>query len=357
VHNSPSRSEIYNQFEDEVEKRTAEIRAEHEAAVRKAKKQVAEMQRQMESTIAERVEEQIAAIRPTMDVQFAERLRDEIEAVRIQIQREAEARIQTRTEEIYKDYKANIARMAEEMRRDFDQQFHEATTDVRRTIRDRYRVKFEERLAVLAKEVEVECQRKFVDEMQTFEAETEARIREDLLTNQESRLRKELEQAFRGEMEVADVNEMRAIFAELCEAAGITMTSFDVARFVRIVSRLSKEILEIRDRLELRQGSFLSAIIGLQDEVAHLDQYKTHTRGLLVMQAQRIADLKKSTHEASWVNWAKSIHTEVCGVEFEDDDCLELRLRIEERLAKILATSTERNGKSVWSKAVRDASE
>jgi hypothetical protein len=129
--------------------------------------------------------------------------------------------------------------------------------------------------------------------------------------------------AFEGE---SIIGRLRPAFAELCRVTGAGSSDFELDEFISLTRSVSHEILEIRQQLQDNR-----------EELSQLDQYRTHTRSLLVMLSQRVADLKKQTGEAAWLGWAKKVHSLVCGAEFQaEDDIAELRLNIEEGISSLL---------------------
>ena len=65
----------------------------------------------------------------------------------------------------------------------------------------------------------------------------------------------------------------------------------------------------------------------MQQQIQHLDQLHTQTRGLLVRQSEIINNLRPST---AWLTWAQRLHRVMCGGERAPDDVDELRMGIEE---------------------------
>jgi hypothetical protein len=207
---------------------------------------------------------------------------------------------------VRQQYDADVATQArilaaeiqqEDLQRTLQHQLREA----KKSLRARFQEEFARRL-----EEEVAGQRREITDQ----------IRTDL----ESKFRAE-RAAFRPQ-QFADSHgdELDAVLPELCRAAGIRPRHCDIAGFLRIVSQLSRECIEIREQTKVMDGPLIGSFLGLRDEVAHLDQYKCRTRGVLVMQAQQIDGLRTHTRQSSWMNWAKALYAEMHGCEFDGDD-------------------------------------
>jgi hypothetical protein len=114
----------------------------------------------------------------------------------------------------------------------------------------------------------------------------------EILEDPQSDVRAELLSTFECE---TVTEKLRPAFADLCKVTGAELNDFGLDEFVGLSLSVSQEMLDIRRQLQ-----------DSREELMQLDQYRTHTRSLLVMLSQRVADLKKQTGSAGEKRYIRS---------------------------------------------------
>jgi hypothetical protein len=291
--------------------------------------------------------------------ELAKQLRDEVTRLRRQITEELEESVrQTATETIRKETEAELVpRLSKRLRSEIiadlkqriqrredddgsDQQLAQLVDELRSQLRDELRgqitAEFDESIRqrtdrireeterdlrrTLSTEIEADLRQRLADEIEAklskrLRPEIERELREKVIDG----LRREMEETIREKVRLELVpiltkqiwDETDSQCAELheliCEELGITSDGFSRAAFADVCRRIAREVLELRTRLGI-SNDLLQFVVDLQCENAHLDQLHTHTRSLLVRQAQLISELRQSSHTARWREWTDRLY-------------------------------------------------
>ena len=141
---------------------------------------------------------------------------------------------------------------------------------------------------------------------------------------------------------------LSSVYLALCLASGVNCHDFDLNDFIELAGSLAHEVNEIRESFDVKKGSLFRALLAMKSEIAQLDQYRTHTRSLLVMQSKCISDLRQQTGQASWVSWARKLRTRLLGDDGDSDtlDVAELRLCIEDAISQFVYSKPSREDRS-----------
>ena len=117
-----------------------------------------------------------------------------------------------------------------------------------------------------------------------------------------------------------------------------------IRTFSKFATRLSTDVIEIRQICSKPFGSLTQLFVDLNAQVAHLDQLHTQTRSLLVRQAQIISELRQQVGLRSWTEWALKISRMLDEQDQNGfvnkrncDDVVELRLEIEDQITSLVA--------------------
>jgi hypothetical protein len=306
----------------------------------------------IEATVARRVADENRHMRLSIDGEIARRVSDEMDKQRALTEKEIARRVADENgrlkQSIDGEVSRRVAREGELLRQsneaEIERRVGEQLARLRRAIELEVQEQYKGDTVSTADQLRTEeFQRELLRQVREAKAEF-ARQLEDQLSVERSQITDQIRADLDSELLTRQpryMDEMSKVFPDVCRALGIASRPFEIALFLQSITGLSKQCIEIRELLEVIHGPLAASVLALQAEIAHLDQYKTHTRGLLVMQSQRITDLRKQTGHKTWMNWATSLYETIYGAPFDgDQDSTDIRGTIETRVTRLLSRQT-----------------
>ena len=346
------RASLKPQITDEVRREAEqELRDELEGTIR------SELEKEMSGWVSQ---DEAAEMEREIRARLLKQLRPQIEKeLRKKLVDEMEEEIKRRVDEVSAVIGAKTRRELEELLRDEISSEYQARLDkLRESLVSEYQNRLEE-----VREEEREKMNEWIENTlkpelikqirgraeSNVRQDIEAQIRNCLNGNGDPELRRRiveisrpiLAQELRDEIGADATGLTRkqqealsSVYLALCLASGVNCHDFDLDDFIELAGSLAHEVNEIRNSFEVKKGSLFRALLALKSEISQLDQYRTHTRSLLVMQSKCISDLRQQTGQASWLKWARKLRRRLLGDdECDTDDVAELRSSIEDAIS------------------------
>ena len=340
------RNEVYQEIKDSV---IDSIRSQVEEEMRKKFERELNRQKENENEIRQQIR---AELYNEMSTQLAKKKQKPVDITKLKLQLRAEVERELSDEieqrlraEIEEEYRspAKSYKITRRIRETVIEEIREEIINPEKSPNRNKDIKelTSEIVEFIRPEVEKSLRTSFL-ELEHVDITPTRGVSESTIRSLKAQIKNELKEKYIGILRQQVTEEFMSsnverLFKLVCKALGIVDPAFTLDKFFKYTEQNAVECINIRKRYDIKTGPISAFVNDLYQHIQHIDDYKTHTRGLLTRQARAISDAQSENCANTWATWAKSLYKAMTGKEFTSDNSVKLRLAIDDVQAVLTA--------------------